>query len=315
MRTTMKSRSLILCSAIVLSVELLVPRSAWAQAGQSGLAFLKLGVSGRGVALADAMAASVSGSAANYYNPAGLIWREGAEARTQFMFMHKAWIQDTRIEFLGGMTQIGDENAIGAHLISTSVPDIEVRTVPGEAQGTFTASDLAVGVSFAHKFGQNVRAGITAKYLYEKIFVDNASGFAADLGVQADTPIENLKAAFTLANLGGMSTMRNEKTALPALMRLGTAYDFDISDGRYSFLLAADGLYVFPESRTYLNLGTEAVISRLVSIRAGYQFGSQARGLSAGLGLAYGVLALDYAYARLTSDLGNAHTISLAVNL
>jgi hypothetical protein len=191
--------------------------------------------------------------------------------------MHKEWIQDTRVEFLGGMTQLGEENAMGAYVVSTSVSDIEVRTQPGDAEGTFTARNLGVGVSLAHRFGQNIRAGITGKYLYEKIFVDEASGFAVDLGVQADTPIEHLKAALTFSNLGGV--------------------------------------YIFPESRTYLNVGTEAVISRLVSVRVGYQFGSESRGLSAGLGLAYGVLALDYAYARLTSDLGNAHTISLAVNL
>ncbi|HMK39678.1 MAG TPA: hypothetical protein VK569_10080, partial [Bacteroidota bacterium] len=66
-----------------------------AQPGQSGMAFLKLGVSGRGTAMADAAGAIVSGAAATYYNPAGLVPGEGPGA-TQLMFMHREWIQDTR---------------------------------------------------------------------------------------------------------------------------------------------------------------------------------------------------------------------------
>ena len=48
----------------------------FAQPGSSGMAFLKLGVSGRGTAMADAGSAIASGASATYYNPAGL-----AEAR------------------------------------------------------------------------------------------------------------------------------------------------------------------------------------------------------------------------------------------
>ena len=53
--------------------------SLFGQPGQSGLAFLKLGVSGRGVAMGDALSALITGAAANYYNPAGLLAPTGAE--------------------------------------------------------------------------------------------------------------------------------------------------------------------------------------------------------------------------------------------
>jgi hypothetical protein len=57
------------------------------------------------------------------------------------------------------------------------------------------------------------------------------------------------------------------------------------------------------------------VFSKNIAVRLGYQFGSEGRGLAAGVGLAYGILVFDYAYAHLSNDLGNAHTFSLALNL
>jgi hypothetical protein len=316
-RTTMTGSGIRSFALAALSVGLLaaLPVAAHGQAGSSGLAFLKLGVSGRGVALADAMVASTTGVASMYYNPAGVLDRSTGTPSTHFMFTHKEWIQDTRLEFLGGTARLGDNDGIGASITSTSIADIEIRTAPGEAEGTFSASNMAIGVSYAHRFSESIRAGVTAKYLYEKILVDNASGFAADLGLQADTPLENLTIGAAVQNLGGMSPLRSEKTVLPAMARLGGAYALELSDGLYALQGAVDGVYIIPEKRTYLNLGGEAVFHHLAALRAGYQFGSEARGLTAGVGIAYGILALDYAYAQLSSDLGSAHTISLAVNL
>lgn len=302
-------------AALSLGLLATSPEPSHSQAGASGLAFLKLGVSGKGVAMADAMAATSGGVSSLYYNPAGILDPTAGAPSTRFMFTHKEWIQDTRLEFLGGTTRLGEHDALGAFVTAASISDIEIRTAPGEAEGTFSASNMAIGVTYSHRFGESIRAGITAKYLYEKILVDNASGFAADLGIQADTPIENLTLGAALQNLGGMSPLRNEKTALPALARLGGAYALEFSEGLYALTGAADGVYIFPEKRTYLNVGAEAVFHRLAAVRVGYQFGSETRGLTAGIGIAYGVFGLDYAHSPLSSDLGSAHTISIGVAL
>ena len=297
-----------------LGILALAPESR-AQAGSSGLAFLKLGVAGRGVAMADAMAASTSGVSSLYYNPAGLLEQSAAGPSTRFMFTHKEWIQDTRLEFLGGTARLGENGGLGAYITSTSISDIEIRTVPGQPEGTFSASNMAIGLSYAHRLTETIRAGITVKYLYEKMLVDNASGFAVDLGVQTDTPLENLVIGAAVQNLGGMSPLREQSTALPAMARLGGAYSMELSEGLYSFLGAADGVYNFPENRASLNLGAEALFHHIAAVRVGYTFGSEARGISAGVGIMYGIFGLDYAYSPLSSDLGNAHTISIAVNL
>jgi len=121
------------------------------QPGQSGLAFLKLGVSGRGVAMGDALSALVTGAAANYYNPAGFDSANGGGIDVHA----QEWIQDTRTEFLGAAVPTGPNNAIGASVSTTTVSDIEVAVQPGPAQGSFTSRDLAVGLSFAHLIAPN----------------------------------------------------------------------------------------------------------------------------------------------------------------
>lgn len=297
----------------IISSLTLLSASLTAQIGSSGMAFLKLGVSGRGVAMGDAMSALAEGAAATYYNPAGLLHSDTRPAPTELMFMHKEWIQDSRTEFLGAAIPLGSGRALGVSVNSTTVSDIEIRTRPGPPEATFTARNFSVGLSYAQDLNEEIALGATAKFLYEKILVDEASGYAFDLGAQVDLPLENLTAGISLSNLGSMSVLASEKTTLPTLLRVGPAYSITLGEAKdYVVNAAADYMHIFPEKHSYLNTGAEFVFQRLLAARAGYQFGSKGRGLTAGLGVAYGVIVLDYAYARLTQDLGNTHSLSLA---
>ncbi len=298
---------------LACAAALLLASQAIAGTGGSGMAFLKLGVSSQGVAMGDAMSASVGGAAATYYNPAGILTRT-PEAPT-LMVMHKEWIQDTRTEFIGTAFGIGAGDALGVSVNTTTVDGIEIRTRPGESQGTFTARDLAVGISYAHPFTEHVRAGVSLRYLYEQILVDDASGVGADLGVQVDTPIEGLVAGATLANIGSMNAMRDEAVRLPLLARFGVAYPVAIPDIDARLTLAADGLHLFREERTLAALGAECTFASIVAIRAGYQSGSEGRGLSFGGGVRYGIVSVDYAFSKLATALGNGHTIALGLSL
>jgi hypothetical protein len=296
----------------LLALATILSPPAPAQPGQAGLSFLKLGTSARGIAMADAMAAAVAGPASPAYNPAGLL--AGDTSAVELLFTHREWIEGTRVEFLAASTRIfGD--AVGLAVTSTTVPDIELRTRPGEPEGTFTARNFAASASYAHAVDAELSAGITAKFLYEKVLIDEASGFAVDFGARYVTPMEGLTVGASLANLGSMNTLRDEATKLPAMLRLGPAYSFSFNDGQAAVITAADLLYIFPEKETYLNWGGEVEFANTVAIRAGYQFGSEGRGLTAGLGIRYGLVSLDYAYAKLSQDLGNAHSFTLALTL
>jgi len=300
---------------ITLILTLAIPSARlYAQAGEAGLSFLKLGTSARGIAMGDAMVAHAGGSAATHYNPAGLHSVEPGSS-AQLLLMHKEWIQDTRTEFLGAAATLGDGQAIGLSINSTTVSDIEIRTRPGLPEGTFAARDYALGISYSQRISDVVNVGATGKFLYEKILIDEASGFGVDLGMQYKTPLERLSAGLVIANLGSMSALRTETTSLPSLMRLGGAYADSLPAISSDFTLASDYQLVFPTSQSLLSIGGEILFQETFAARAGYTFGSEGRKFSAGIGVRYGIVGVDYAYAPLSSDLGNSHTFSLYINL
>jgi len=286
-------------------------QTATAEGGASGMAFLKLGISARGVAMADAMAASVTGASATYYNPAGLIPGGEVSETAEISLMHKEWIQNTRTEFLGAAVGLGTDNAIGFSLNTTTVSDSEIRTRPGESQGTFNTRNLAIGVSYAHRYRRYPR-GVSAGS-YEQILVDEASGIGGDIGLMYDTPVEDLTAGLTIANIGAMSALRTESSRLPLLARAGVAYPVSLSAAEADILLSADILHLFREELTLGAVGAEATFAKLVAVRAGYQAGSEGRGLSLGGGVQYGLLTFDYAFSRLAGELGNGHTLALGI--
>lgn len=311
--TLQRSCAQVLCVAALAGATMLHVSPAMAGTGASGMAFLKLGVSSQGVAMGDAMSASASGAAATYYNPAGILTRTSTSPT--FLVMHKEWIQDTRSQFIGTAFGLGENDALGVAVNTTTVSDIEIRTRPGDAQGTFTARDLALSVSYGHQVAEHIRAGVSVRYLYEQILVDDASGIAGDIGVQVDTPIEGLVAGAAIANIGSMNAMRSDAIVLPLLARFGVAYPVALPSLDARALLAVDGLHLFREGRTLAAFGGELLFADLVSVRAGYQSGSEGRGLSLGGGVRYGIVSVDYAYSKLASALGNGHTIALGLTL
>lgn len=302
-----------LFTALIISL-LLVPSVMRAQAGSAGFSILKLGVSGAGVSMGDAQSANVRGAAATYYNPAGLS-PAGALSSTEILLTHKEWIQDVRSQFLGVSSKLGDHSAIGFSLNTATVSGIEVRTRPGTPEGMFTARDFSVGLSFAHELSEELRVGITGKYLFGKIYIDETSGLALDIGAQYATPIERLNVGISLANLGSVKAMRTQKITLPALLRLGPAYSLSFETIDADLLLATDLLYIFPEKKAYINAGVELMLNRMFAARAGYQAGSEARGLSAGIGVRHGMFGLDYGIVPLSSGLGTGHTFTLLLQL
>jgi hypothetical protein len=297
--------------AIAGSWLLVAASTTHAGAGETGLAFLKLGASARGVAMGDAMAGAVYGAAATFYNPAGLGIASKADAKSELLFMHKEWIQDTRTEFLGSRFSMGDRHALGVSVLTTTVADIEIRTRPGEAQGTFTSRDLGIGLTYCYEIDHGLRAGLTARYLYEQLLVDDAQGIGIDVGAQYDGLVDGLTVGAALANIGSMSEFRNEPVKLPALIRAGAAYRMDFLDLYGVAILAADVEDVLAESTPHARIGGECAFKDVFFIRGGYQFGSEGRGLSAGGGVQYGIFGVDYGFSRLSGALGNGHTISI----
>jgi hypothetical protein len=283
----------------------LIPCTLLAQGTSSGLAQLKLPFAPRPAALGESTVADESHLASVALNPANIVSDDAA-----ILFSHTEWIQDVRTEFLAARAPLSFAT-LGLTVISTSIKGIEIRERPGPSVGTFTAQASVFGLTAGSQTVEGISAGISLKYVYEKIYVDEATGFSADLGVLARTPMEGLTAGLSVTNLGKMGTLRNERTELPARIQGGATYAMNFRD--FAVRVSPAVVFGLNTSAVHGQLGIEGSYQKFLSLRLGYQTGYEIRGLSAGVGIVHEFVALDYALVPFSEGLGNAHMIAIGV--
>lgn len=277
-------------------------------AGESGLSFLKLGFGARNIALGDNGTTFSNDVTAVFYNPANLAGNTSPEV----LFMHNQWIQDVRSEVAGVRFQLfGLPMAIGVN--STTISDIEVRTKPGPAEATFDANYFYSTLATGFYVSERVKLGFGLKYLYEGIFVDEATGFGFDAGASYLLD-DNITVSAAVRNIGSMNELRNEATKLPTEGRIGALYRFELPSSYFDFGLAAELQKYFATDDIHLNFGGEVIYNKTFALRLGYQSMYEAKNLTGGLGIYWGSLAFDYALTPFSYDLGTAHSFSIRLS-
>jgi hypothetical protein len=225
--------------------------------------------------------------------------------------VYKQWVQDASLQFLGAGFSLAEGHALALGIAASTSGDIEIRSRPGQAEGTFAARNVMIGASYARRVSGSLTAGVTLKFLYEKLLVDEAGGFGVDAGVRWSVPLEGLVLGASILHLGGMQRLRSEATRLPTSLRAGAAWTGMLADGAPLLTAGVDIVQNIPERRTTFHAGADVSFAEIFSVQAGYQAGESARGFSAGAGITYGIAGLDYAFAPLSADLGNTHTIGV----
>lgn len=270
--------------------------------GNTGLAFLKLGVGARSVAMGEAFSSVSEDATAYIYNPAMLNFSE----KTNIYLSHNVGLFDQKNTFIGAKVNMNKLN-LGFGLLRSGVDDIEVRLTPGAAIDKFDSQNLSLGLSGSYEVYKNLSFGVTAKFLYEKIFTDEATGFALDLGTSYRQ--NNLTFGFVVANIGSMNELNKVSTKIPTLVRFGGSYKKNMD--KFSFVIAADGFKVLDGGKFHLHSGIEGGYKDLLFVRAGYQTNYDNKGFSAGIGFKYMGITLDYALVPYYDTFGTGNTISL----
>lgn len=171
--------------------------------GTTSAEFLLLGAGARGTALGGAFAAIATDVSALYYNPAGaaMIERPGVILGTQ------DYVADTRYSWGGAAFPFsGGSRTIGFQLGTFGFKDQPVYTEeqPDGNGSTYTVSETFLGMTFAQNFSDRFSAGLTAKYINDRLGTVSGSAFAVDFGTNFHAMLNNhpIKFAFTLVNLG-----------------------------------------------------------------------------------------------------------------
>ena len=284
----------------------LISASLFAQsAGSSGEAFLKFGFGARNIAMSDLGVVAANDLSALNYNPSLL----AVNNKTQLSFTHNSLFQDLSSEMFGGsFNALGLPFAIGIN--TTTVSNIEVRLKPGDPISTFNAHYFETSISSAFQVSENIFAGASFKYIYENIFSDNAVGYGIDFGVTYQKLIDGLTIGASLRNIGSMNQLRTESTKLPADFRIGGAYNFSLKEYNLDFTALAGFQKYTLQNDSHIHFGAEAVYQKMFALRLGFVSGYDSKSISAGFGVFWHGINLDYAYVPVKYGLGDSHIIT-----
>ena len=181
--------------------------------GGTAAEFLMLGAGARGAALGGAYAALANDVEALYWNPAGaaLMERPGVTLATY------TYLADTRYSWAGLAFPMGSgARAIGVQAGTFGFSDQPVYTVEApEGDGrTYSVAQTFVGLTYAQNFSDRFSAGVTGKFISDRLGQTSGTAFAVDFGTNfhAQVGARPIRASFIIQNLG--STLAHDGPAL-----------------------------------------------------------------------------------------------------
>jgi hypothetical protein len=171
--------------------------------GTTSAEFLLLGAGARGTALGSSFASIVTDVSALYYNPAGVAMLD----RPGLMIGTYDYVASTRYSWGGvAFPFSGGARTIGFQLGTFGFKDQPIYTEdqPNGTGGTYSVNQTFVGATFAQNFSDRFAAGLTAKYVNDRLGTVSGSAFAVDFGTNFHASLNNhpVKFSFVLANLG-----------------------------------------------------------------------------------------------------------------
>lgn len=288
---------------------LLAGGAAAAEPGDSGLLWLRLGIGARSGGMGETGVASATDANAVYWNPANLTSAPGTQIGLQHTEYFGSLFRQEALT-LSHSTPYGTVGLIFSGFYSEDIDRTELEQT-GVTLGTFRPYDVVGGVAYAFDF-REVSVGVTTKFLYERIDAYAGSTFALDLGIAADAPLEGLRMAAVVQNLGPALTLDQEEIELPRTVRFGAAYRpiFERARALENTLWVAE--IVTPnDGNGRLHAGVELRVHELFVVRGGHRFAYDTWGTTFGAGFSRGPLFVDYAFMANDNDFDTTHRISL----
>jgi hypothetical protein len=335
---------------VVVSILAHATMSGQAKVATTAAQFLGIGVGPKAVAMGSAYVASADDATLLYWNPGAFAQAD----KSQLTFSHTDWLVDTKFRWFGAMFNLDGSNAVGFSVTQLDYGEEDVTTI-ARPEGTgerWTATDLAIAISYSRRLTDRFSLGGSVKYISQSIWNETASTFAVDLGLLFITGFNDMRLGVSLSNFGGdmkldgrdllqkvdidpgnsgsnkdlVGTLKTDTWPLPLSFRVGVAMDVVRGD-EFKVTLAADALRP-TDNEESVNFGAEVGWSDMVFLRGGYKSligggatlksrGDVQEGLTLGAGLKYraeGFAAVEVNYAYMQFGLfGNLNTISIAV--
>lgn len=298
--------------ALVLLALGAVPANA-ADPGETVYAFLRIGTDARSEAMGGAMTAVADQVGGVGYNPATL----AHVAPRSVMASYVNWVSDIQAGGLSAAWGVGSQGRIGVSAQYLDLGSFDPRDAQGNPGDDFSASDLALALTWASRAGRGFAYGITGKFISESIADETSSAFAAELGATYRLADNRTQAGLAVRNLGAQTKAieGGDKEDLPMVVAAGLSHHLQGAPVLFSAEI------IKPKDDDFGGaFGVEVAALRQVSVRAGYntltakiETGSDSdnfAGLGLGAGFVTDRLTIDYAFATY-SELGDAHRFTI----
>ncbi|CUS96446.1 hypothetical protein JGI5_00636 [Candidatus Kryptonium thompsonii] len=280
--------------------------------GKSGFNFLSIGVDAKVVSLADAGVALPPELGTIYYNPAGL----GTFKRSSVLITYRNWMVDGKFLYTSVLIPTKFLN-FALSLTYISATDIEIRERPGEAEGKFTSRDFGISLSASPNLGTKLKVGMTAKYILEKIFVDETNLVSFDLGVLYSFKLSqfNFQAGASLKDFGSKGKFRTESINPPTTLSIGASISYSIAPGSIDILLNIEAKRKFYDSLNLLSVGIGFKFLSNFNLNFGYIFAHNPGNLRFGGGIELSKFSVHYAFSPLGYNFPDSHVFTINFNL
>ncbi len=304
---------------ILLSGLLGVTLPVWAgDPGTTSANFLKLAIGPRAISMGEAQAGLADDVYATYWNPAGLSQLHVQQAG----FVHTQYLEDISAQYAAYAYPHETWGTFAGSFNHLDVKKFAAYDATGQSNGNVGAGDAAYALHYARPFYQDTRmgtqlsAGLTGKFIQQKLGDVSANAYAADLGVlwapgRLWAPwMRGWRLGASIRNLGSAVKFDRESFPLPRSFNAGLSWTGEFFGE--SITTAFDATQPNDGGMSYGG-GLEVWTLKTVVLRGGYTSRNDlGNGLRAGAGIRFKTIQVDYAFAGY-ADFGNAHRIGLTV--
>lgn len=332
---------------LVITLPAAIFAGDFSKVGTAAAQFLKIGVGARAMGMGGSFTAVANDVSTIYWNPSGITNLNG----TSIGFTHSQWFADISHDFAGVIVPLSSSDFLAVHATTLNTGEQEVTTAANpEGTGIFyDVRDLAIGLSYARQLTDRFSVGLSAKYVMQSLYNEQASSLTLDIGSYLRTGFHGLVIGMAISNFGGTmkldgrdlititdmnkeisgnynpdARLTTQEYPLPLIFRVGLAMDFVggendplIFSESNRFTLAFEGTHLNDNNERF-NIGAEYSWTETVFLRAGYKFNydSEHWAFGAGINIPLGGqnIVFDYAYIEF-KDLGNVSQFSLELRL
>ena len=308
-----------------LSVTLVVGQS---KVGTSAAPFLGIPVGARTIGMGSATVALSSDASSIFYNPGSI----APLGFSQAILSHTNWLVGTKFDWAGIVINLDGTNAVGVSFTQLNYGE-DIVTTDLEQSGTgekWSASDLAIALTYARNLTDRFAIGGSAKYIQQKIWNSSASAMAVDVGLLYNTGFNGLKIGMSISNFGSdmrmdgkdlfkaidldpenlgnnnklITRLKTDDWPLPLFFRAGVSM-VAVKDDDVRFTVAADALRPSDNSES-VNVGGEFAFKEMIFLRGGKRqlfLENSMENYSLGAGIRYelsgvNALSIDYSYQQ-----------------